>query len=193
MESRSYCNFIKLGVVLAALLFIIAPTTAKQDDSHKREKVISKLIGSENKKNSTKFDRYMKKAITLYSRQIQTLKASAADSKSIILLSEAEKFHKLIQTGTLSHDAMIEKLKQEHELMKLVENKIKKLQKANLDLDSAPTLTMSMNGTYPLTGHTDHTPRKKINQQPPDAYDFSISIPLEAGKRHGLDKLQEED
>ncbi|AIK95600.1 hypothetical protein [Candidatus Odyssella acanthamoebae] len=87
---------------------------------------------------------------------------------------------------------MIEKLKHEHELMKLVEYKLKQKALQQQPLESRQDVTMSIGGTQGSKGNTDHAPARRIKQDPED-YDISISIPMDVGNRHGFDKLREEE
>jgi hypothetical protein len=192
MENRSSSFLRRLGAVICLLHFTITPLLAEKNPSEKRESAISRLLKLEAKKKSSKFNHYLKKTIHLYSRHIKHLQDITSDEESALLLEEAEKFHSLMQTGALSHDAMIEKLKQEHELMKLVEYKLKQKALQQQSVESPQVVTLSIGGTQSSTGSTDHAPAKRIKQDPED-YDMSISIPMDVGKRHGFDKLREEE
>ncbi|MBW8308698.1 MAG: hypothetical protein K0M45_03515 [Candidatus Paracaedibacteraceae bacterium] len=192
MGNQSSKFILLLGVVVCLLQIFIDPVLAKKDPAEKRENAIVRLVDLESRKKSSTFNRYLKKTINLYSRHIKKLQEKTSDEESALLLEEVEKFHTLIQTGAISQDAVIEKLKHEHELMKLVEYKLKQKALQQQPLEPTQVVTMSIGGTQGTMGSTDYAPARKIKRDP-DEYDISISIPMDVGKRHGFDKLREEE
>lgn len=195
MIERSYKITVALGTALCLMALFIIPVSAKKNPSERRETAITRLIGLEARKNSTAFERYLKRVIRLYSHHIQYLQASIVDQESALLLEEAESFHRLIQAGSLSHDVTIEKLKHEHELMTLIESKLTVVESHNQDEDINQVVTMSTGNDLVLTGGMDHAPTKKIRQTPDleDLYNISISVPMDVGRHHGFDKLNKDE
>lgn len=195
MTERSYKITVALGTALCLMALFIIPVSAKKHPSERRETAITRLISLEERKNSSAFDRYLKRVIRLYSHHIQHLQASIIDQESALLLEEAESFHRLIQTGSLSHDATIEKLKHEHELMKLIELKLTTVESHDQDVDANQVVTMSTGNDLVLTGSADHAPTKKMRQAPDleDLYNISISVPMDVGRRHGFDMLNKDE
>jgi hypothetical protein len=191
---------LKLSAILCLFAVLSISVSAAKNPSDKRERALIHLSDLKSSKNSSAFNYYLQKVMRLYADHLKNLHATTdhqvEDQESILLLAEAENFHSLVQTGSLSNDALIEKLKQEHELMRLVEARLKakflKEQEALLT-----SVTLSTEGGGVTTGNRDHAPTQERWIAPAneldDFQDISLSIPLDVGKRHGFDKLNKDD
>ncbi|WP_010301490.1 hypothetical protein [Candidatus Odyssella thessalonicensis] len=184
-----------LRTTLCVLLLLISSATAKKNLSEKRETAINRLTIMQFKKNLSDFDRYLKKVIKLYARHIKQLQSMMPtnDKEAAFLLAETENFQTLIQTGELSHDATLDKLKQEHDLMLLLERRLHLASAIKPDVKQWQGVTISDGDNASLTGSADHAPAKKSKREDDieAPIEMSISVPIDVGKRHGFDKLRE--
>lgn len=192
MDGRSYRILLFFGGIFFALFLVMTSAGAKKNPFEKREKAITHLARLDGRKNTPGFNRYLKKVIRIYSKQLKELRDLISDTESMLLLAEAERYLISIQTGVLSPNSTINKLKQDHDLMTLIEARIPQKSVKPQDATAFQTVTVSADGGLTTSGQVDHAPAKKIKQDH-DLFDISISVPVSLGKRHGIDRLYEEE
>ncbi len=180
MESRSY--FI-VGLIAWAL---INPSNAKHSLQHKQDVALEHVMTADD----ATFVRQLKKAMRLNSKYIKKLK-HRQDTDLNLLLEKAVAYDEQLHSKNASRESIIAKLKEQNAILQIIDQRIR-LKPADIVQTTPPNSAPILISGKISVGQTDHSPAKKIKQTE-DFFEPTIAVPMDTGRRVGIDKLIEEE
>lgn len=180
MGSRSY---IFVCIIISVMLTV---GMAKQSLQLKRDTAFDQVIQA----NQKVFHKNLKKALRLNSKFIKKLQHHN-DSEISMLVTKATAYSDMINSKGASRDSIVENLKQQNAILRVIEQKISF--KSTVFQPKSDTISASDPVSGKISeGQTDFSPAKKVKRTD-DYFEPTLAIPLEMGRRIGIDKLIEDE